>query len=144
MSKYAKHARFKTPEYRAWEQMKRRCKRNPRYIAKGISPCERWRDSFQNFFADIGLRPSPKHTLERIKNDLGYSPDNCCWATRLEQSRNRENTLWVIFRGVRMSVVEVAKITGLSKGTIYDRLERGFSDEEACSSINYRVRRRAK
>lgn len=68
------------------------------YGARGIKVCERW-DKFENFFADMGPRPSPTHTLERKNNDLGYFKRNCRWATRKEQNQNMKSTHWVTFRG---------------------------------------------
>jgi hypothetical protein len=58
------------------------------YAARGITVCDRWRDSFENFLADMGEKP-PGLTLERIDNERGYSPDNCKWATYSEQNKNR-------------------------------------------------------
>jgi hypothetical protein len=83
-----------TPEYKAWQAMIQRCV-NPdheaykNYGARGITVCQLWRNSFDEFFASMGKRPTPKHSLERINNDRGYSPDNCKWATRTEQNRNK-------------------------------------------------------
>jgi hypothetical protein len=80
--------------YVAWDSMKQRCL-NPKnaayknYGARGITVCERWRGSFELFLADMGARPSPQHTIERLNNDRGYEPGNCCWATRSEQNRNQ-------------------------------------------------------
>lgn len=83
----------KPPEFNVWCKMRQRCN-NPKspdfenYGGRGITVCERWQD-FAAFMADMGERPSPAHTLERENNDKGYGPDNCIWATRDIQARNR-------------------------------------------------------
>jgi len=84
----------KSPEYRIWQSMKTRCF-NPKHVkfsnygGRGITVCQRWKDSFPAFLEDMGLRPDPSLTLDRINNDGDYEPANCRWATASEQNSNR-------------------------------------------------------
>lgn len=126
----------RSPEYRAWNNAKHRCynvnnARYPRYGGRGIEVCERWRNSFQNFIADMGPRPSPHHSLERIDNEGPYAPENCQWATSTEQNNNRCFNRHVVVDGERLTVAQAAKLTGVKHATICSRLERGKSDDEA-------------
>lgn len=97
---------YRSPEHNSWRAMRERCynKNNTcynNYGGRGIKVCKRW-DSFNNFYKDMGNRPSKKHSLDRIDNDGDYSPDNCRWATRLEQNRNQRSNIYVTVYGVKM------------------------------------------
>lgn len=119
-----------TPEYSVWSTMITRCE-NPRrekfarYGARGISVCERWRGSFECFLEDMGPKPSPQHSIDRIDNDGNYEPSNCRWATVAEQARNRSSTVMIEAFGKRQCMSDWAKEIGISVQTIRERLKRG-------------------
>lgn len=101
-----------------------------RYGARGIVVCERWLESFDNFLEDMGLRPDG-HTLERLNNDGNYTKDNCVWASRKEQTRNRESTLKLTYKGETKSLVEWSELTSIPYDTLKARKTRlGYSDYE--------------
>lgn len=89
--------RTKHPLYRTWEAILKRCNypssgNYKHYGAKGIKVCERWTNDFWAFVSDMGDKPTPAHTIERISSKGDYEPSNCCWATQSEQSRNKSVT----------------------------------------------------
>lgn len=130
------HGMTLTPEYRCWRAIINRCE-NPKsaqykdYGGRGIAVCERWRHSFENFLADMGAKPGPKYSIERLGNDLGYSPDNCRWATATEQMNNMSRNRYLDFRGERLTVSQWAKRIGIRAMNLYDRLHKGWSVERA-------------
>lgn len=124
---YERHGMIDSPEYAAWHAMKDRCS-NPkapswhRYGGRGITICDRWKDSFTNFYADMGPRQSDRHSIDRINNDGNYEPSNCRWATNVEQSYNRANTLTITLpNGDQVNTAEAREALNLKRGTFYSR-----------------------
>src|SRR5208283_3600948 len=121
------HGLYGTPEYGVWNRMRRRCltskvaKDVHLYQDRGITVCKRW-DSFENFLADMGPRPSPKHSIDRIENDAGYFPKNCRWATAKEQARNTRQTTKLTIDGITKSLGEWCDEYGIAMGTVHRRL----------------------
>lgn len=126
-----------TPEYKVWMSMRARCldlraKNYSSYGARGIGVCTRW-DDFANFLADMGERPSKRHSIERINNDKGYAPENCRWASAAEQNRNRRNNRWITFNGATLVLSDWADRIGINRLTLRTRLENGWPLETALS-----------
>lgn len=120
-----KHNMHKTTVYRRWINMKARCARDHRYVEAGITVCERWVNSFENFYADMG-EPPEGMSLDRIDGAKGYSPDNCRWATTKEQNRNLKSN--VLINGEFVS--DISKRTGLARTTIEYRHRMGLPIED--------------
>lgn len=117
------HGMTTSAEYRAWGHMFQRIKR-PSYAAKGIKVCRRWQ-VFDNFYEDMGPRPSPRHSIERVDNNGDYAPNNCKWATPKEQNNNRgAYNVRYIYEGQTRSVQEIAASLGIKPATLYKRIER--------------------
>lgn len=133
--KASNYGKSSTPEYTCWKHMIGRCTRKShedyaRYGGRGISVCKRW-FKFENFFSDMGKRPTSKHTLERINNDGNYTPNNCKWATRREQANNKRSSIFVEYKGVRMTLTQWASFLGFRRGFIQSRMLRGWSFKKA-------------
>lgn len=132
-----KHGMHKSTEYGIWAQMIERC-HNPkggdkydRYGGRGIEVCARWRESFSNFYADMGARPSLEHTIDRQDNNGPYSPDNCKWETWHHQYRNRRQTVWIEFKGEKLCQKDWCSRYALDEATFTARLKRGWSLDRA-------------
>jgi hypothetical protein len=119
----------RSEEYAAWNNMKTRCY-NPSYAewsqygGRGITVCDRWLESYDNFFSDMGPKPSQLHSLDRINNDAAYSPENCRWATKKEQGYNRSDNLMVEYLGVTKCMAEWAQELGISYKVLMGRYHR--------------------
>lgn len=134
--KFIQHSLSKTPEYRIWCNMKERCysptnNRFHTYGGRGIRICGRWINDFETFYKDMGPRPSPKHSIERIHNDGNYEPSNCKWATRLEQANNTSTNRHLAHNGETHTLAEWSRITGMKVPMIWQRLRRGWPVSEA-------------
>lgn len=133
------HGKTSTPEYAIWCAIIARCfnpnyKRFSGYGGRGITLCDRWRNSFEAFLSDMGTRPSPQHSIDRFPdNDGNYEPGNCRWATRREQSRNTRRTRMLTFRGQTKCLSDWAAELGVSYLMILKRLKRGWTIEMALS-----------
>lgn len=127
-----------TSEYKSWATMLTRCT-NPRtkgyenYGGRGIKVCEKWR-SFESFLSDMGLKPTPKHSIDRIDNDGDYKPSNCRWATKLQQDRNRRTNRNIEYNGQVKCITEWANLFNLHPMTLTYRLDSGWEIGKALTT----------
>ena len=134
------HRQSNTSEYRTWASIKRRCYLTTdhsydRYGGRGIVMCDRWRNSFVNFYSDMGPRPSPKHSIDRIDNNGPYAPENCRWATAVAQSNNRRSNRVVTFGGISKTLSQWARDTNTNAFALYARINTlGWSVERALTT----------
>lgn len=125
-----------TPEYAAWRAMLQRCYDESSdnyslYGARGISVCESWQASFDAFIAEMGPRPSPRHSLDREDNDGNYELSNCRWALPKQQQRNRRNNRTLSIDGRAQCVTAWAEEAGIPASVVFDRLRKGWADRDA-------------
>lgn len=137
IERITRHKKSRTPEYRVWAEMLQRCKFTDnenyrRYAGRGISVCQPWHD-FANFIADMGPRPSAKHTIERRDNDGNYEPSNCSWELRAVQNSNTSRNVVVTYKGQSMTLTQAMQVAGtkMKHTSIHDRIKRGWTVERA-------------
>ncbi len=141
------HGMRRRPEYSVWASMLNRC-RNPRvhcypnYGGRGIMVCDRWL-KFENFFSDMGPRPEGM-TIERIDNGGDYTPENCRWASPIEQYRNRRDNVFLAFRNVTMTMAEWGRALGFPDKLIRDRRKAGWTVERILTTPKRRCERRTR
>lgn len=138
-------------EFRVWLGMIERCTNSEcasweGYGGRGVVVCDRWRNSMEHFVSDVGQRPSPKHSIDRINNNGNYScghceqclangwPMNCRWATAKQQSRNMRTNHLVTIESETHCIAEWCDIKGISAGTVYSRVKYGWSIEKAIAT----------
>ena len=129
-----KHKMSLTPEYGTWQNIQQRCENSKNknfssYGGRGITVSPEWSE-FDVFFADMGQRPSSDHSIERINNSKGYSKDNCKWATRSEQQRNKRSNSRVLYHGDIFVMAEFAEKFGFKRDTLYHWVNRGVLEQK--------------
>jgi hypothetical protein len=122
-----KDGRTELPEYPIWASMVQRCsdpkdKSYKNYGGRGIWVYKKWREDFNNFYKDMGARPSKKHSIERIDNNKGYFPKNCIWATRKEQANNTRANRLITIRGETKTLQQWIDKSGIKYATVNKRL----------------------
>lgn len=145
---HTKHDMSFSGEYNSWRSAKKRCyeANSPsykRYGGRGITVCDRWLNSFENFLADMGKRPTPEHSLDRYPNVNGnYEPGNCRWATPIEQSRNRNNTILVEYNSEIKPLSEWAGLFDMNYMTLFGRYTKGWTGDKLFRQAPDRYKRK--
>ena len=135
---YKTHGMTLSREYQSWGHMLQRCC-NPNhkyyfnYGGRGVKVCARWRNSFALFFKDMGKRPQ-NMSIERKNNKGNYTPKNCVWATRIEQGANKRNNHFLTVKGVKRTVSQWSRITGINYTTLLMRIKYGWSDKKVVTT----------
>lgn len=131
-----KHGMNRTPEHIAWKRMKARCYniKGPDfadYGARGIVVCDGWLHSFANFYANVGPRPSPQHSIDRINNNGNYEPGNVRWATSTQQARNKRNNHHITFNNETLTIPEWAEKLNVPYARLVMRFYKGWPEDLA-------------
>lgn len=134
------HGMSHTVEYQTWLNMKARCYRPEateyfRYGARGITICDAWRNSFEQFYEDMGPKPSPGHSIDRHDFNGNYEPSNCYWATAGEQANNRRTNTRITLFGRTQTLVQWERELGVKHHTVMTRMgKRGWTVERALTT----------
>lgn len=138
--------RQSNPAYSVWQDIKRRCynrnyKQYKDWGGRGIIVCDRWINSYSNFLKDMGERPSPEHSIERINTNGNYEPGNCRWATKFEQNNNRRDTVKITIDNLTDTFSGWATRTGLSRSLIVTRYYKGVLGSDLIKPSRYKTGR---
>lgn len=125
------HGKADSYIYHVWNGLKGRCYREsdpgyPNYGGRGIKVCERWLNSFENFYADMGDKPSPQHSLDRIDVNGNYEPSNCRWATQKEQANNKRNNVFLTLGNKTLTIAQWSRELEMHQATLEWRLRKGW------------------
>lgn len=142
--KKTSHGGSETAEFRIWSHMLGRCF-NPTdhkygyYGGRGITVCDQWKGSFENFLTDMGLRPSEYHSIDRKDVNGNYEPNNCRWATPHQQAQNKRNNVYVIVDGETVVIAEAERRLDTGKGSLTQRVaKRGETHQQAADHFSRR------
>lgn len=138
------HGLSNSPEHGTWTDMKTRCNNEnatsyKNYGGRGITVCDRWLNSFEAFYADMGPKPGAEYSIERNDPNGNYEPGNCRWATMEEQQSNRRNNRYIEYNGKRYTVAQLCRETGITEGMFYSRAEKGWDVETIVSTPAQRL-----
>ncbi len=140
LARVTTHGMRETPTYTCWANINSRCLNKNRsnyayYGGRGITVCDRWHrdtpNSFENFLADMGERPTPQHSIDRIDNDGPYSPDNCQWSDLTQQANNKRNCRILTYGDEAKTVAQWARDLDIADNTLRSRVTRGWTDAQA-------------
>ena len=137
--KNGRHRKSGERVYRTWAEMKSRCFDKghisyDRYGSRGITVCDRWKNSFDAFYEDMGDPPGDDYSIDRIDNNGNYEPGNCRWATPKQQSRNRRSCVTVEYNGEKMCITDLAEKLGMSAPLLRSRIKRGWDLDSAINT----------
>lgn len=138
-SRRTTHGMTGTPEYNIWQHIIKRCenarcKDYKNYGGRGIVICDSWRHSIESFLSDVGNRPSPAHSIERIDVNGNYELKNVKWASKIEQANNTRKNRHLTYNGETHTTAIWARLLNLNREIIKDRLRWGWTDAEALST----------
>lgn len=139
---FKSHGMVETPEYSVWQAMKRRCydpknRYYSRYGGRGIVVCDRWKESFQAFYDDMGPRPNG-YSIDRIDVDGPYSPENCKWADSVEQANNKSTNAKYVYGDETLTIAQWSRRSNISQTALRQRLKSGIPMPWAMYNIDYR------
>lgn len=134
------HGMTGSPEYKAWQAMRDRCLKPsvesyPHYGGRGIRTCQSWEESFENFYRDMGPKPSPQHSIDRRDNDGDYTPENCRWADPETQANNRSVNRYYELDGEKLTLAQISRKYGVNYNTLKSRVDRGGMS--ICDAISH-------